>query len=97
MIFKYPQKNAKSVQSKYSTLNSPKPDSKYRNYVSQANDTNKKISLQRNLAWPNQSQTTETYKIDNYSLKNMWSFCHFFGNKIPPSVHVTGLLVPNKS
>ena len=56
-----PQKNADSVQSKYSTLNSLEPNSKYQNYVSQANDTNKKISLQLNLAWPNQSQTTEAY------------------------------------
>ena len=54
-----PQKNADSIQSKYSTLNNPEPDSKYPNYVSQANDTNRKISLQQNLAWPNQSQTAE--------------------------------------
>ena len=61
MISPYPQKNADSIQPKYSTLNNSEPDSKYPNYVSQATDTNKKISLSRNQAWPNQSQTVEAY------------------------------------
>ena len=45
MISPYPQKNADSVQPKYFTLNNLEPDSKYQNYVSQATDINKKISL----------------------------------------------------
>ena len=60
LISQYPQKNADYVQSKWSTLNSLVPNSKYQNYISQANGANK-VSLQLNLAWPNQSQTAESY------------------------------------
>ena len=51
MISWYPQKNTDYVQSKQSTSNSLVPNSKYRNYISQANGANNKVSLQPNLTY----------------------------------------------
>ena len=51
-------------------IKQPGIKSKYRSYASQATGTNKKISPLLNLAWPNQSQTTEAYKSIKNELSN---------------------------
>ena len=71
MISPYPQKNADSVQSKYSTLNSPEPYSKYQNYVSQADDTKKKKKVW-NRTWhdpinPKQPKHIHPQRMSNWT------------------------------
>ena len=42
-------------------IKQPRPNPIYQNYASQANETNRIISPQMNLVWPNRSQTTGAY------------------------------------